>query len=508
MRAPSNGRTLGCESLDGDGTSSSVSHGRRSVLRRASLLWISVICLCHAPASHAQARPHPSGDLARIAVDLVSNLRNRTTIREWRRTHPGDSVEWNVAHSDGWFNDRWCAVLHGATAMGKRDAYFYVPSPVSAMSLPVATPDLREQCQLGAVTVVGTWADSLHSLASWRADSAALSATLGAVATTRAIDWPIRSTWKYPTAWKQGEVDVRTTIARDRPDSTRAFAPFLAMNTPLFETEYQLVPPPLGHPPIDTLIALAGLRGVEASVVGDYVKLALAGDSVAHTVDSARDRRLAETLEQLVRPDPPVPPDRRIGRLLVAEWLLDSAMNHIVFWASDTIAQRLLTGLGPQFQESHMDGWWHNHFWLTEALAVGGNGPAANVAFLNAMDRGFEVLSDCGRGHQVDDVIERGTTFLASHPNSPIRGEVELMLAEGYRDMVLLGLGGGYDGDDDAKAHFAPRIGMYHREAAAHFRNAFQLVGGSPRARFDWPEAWRLIAGLGPMSAHFYCVDD
>lgn len=475
-------------------------------LRCGPLISLSVICLAYAPASRAQALPHPSGDLARVVLDLVGNLHNRTTLRVWRRNHPGDSVEWNIAHSGGRFNDRWCAVLHGQTAMGNREAYFYVPSPGSAMSLPVGTPALRDQCRLGAVTVVGRWADTLHSLPAWRADSQALTATLGSAATTREIDWPIESIWEDRTVWQSGEVRVRATIASDRRNSPRTFAPFLAMNTPLFEAEYELVPPPLGHPPIDTLIALAGLRGVEASVVGDYVKLALSQAVVAFTVDSARDRRFAEALDHLVRPDPPVPPDRRIGRLLVAEWLLDSAVNHIVFWASDTIAQRLLTGLGPKFEESHMDGWWHNHFWLTEALAVGGNGPAANVAFLNGMDRAFEVLSDCGRGHQVDDVIERGSTFLASHPNSPIRGDVELMLAEGYRDAVLLGLGGGYDGEVDP--HFAPLRDAYRHEAVAHFRNAFRLIGASPRARFDRPEAWRLIAGLGPMSTHFYCVDD
>jgi hypothetical protein len=473
--------------------------------------------------AHAQSPSHSPAVLAPVALDLIGGLRSGTTLRDWRLSHPRDSVESNVSSDDHGPYNLWCAVVHGSTRAGARDAYFYVPSPGPTMALPIRSPDLRDRCRLGLMTLESAPVDSLESVQTWRADSAALTATLGPVASTQGIAWPLDQDWTRPMVWKRHGASVGTTIESHKTDPARKFTPFLVMSTPMSgmdiswqsllaaidtSTVETMFAPLLGQPSINTLIGLAALRESEERVVRAYVKDATATDSVVATIDTARDRRFAEALRKLVRPDPPVSPDQRIGRLLVADWLIDSSSYRVVFWTTDSIARALIGEIGPRLEEDHMGGWVQDHLWLTDALAIGGDGPAANTVFLDAMDHGFDFLAECGRGHQVDNVIERGTTFLASHPASPIRGDVELMLAEGYRDAVSLALGGGYDGDTEAKAYYAPRIGYYRREAIAHFRNAFRLLGPSPRTRFDRADAWRLVAGLDPLSTHFYCIDD
>lgn len=500
----------------------SAAPGRSGGPRSSRYYCLAPILLLMANSMHGQATVPSPATPARAALDVAGDLRNRTTLRDWRRRFPGDSIEWNTSHEDEAFNDQWCAMVRGAPQRGRegvvRVAYFYVPAAPPTLALPVESPTLRESCQLGAVSLDGVSTDSLSAVRSWRSDSSRLTAALGPVTSIHGVYWPLDGSASPPMIWKYGGVSVGAVVGIHREGSARSYFPLIVMTTPVSgfdvsseDLDRQLMDsvfvPPAGHPSIDSLIVLAGLRGAESLTIARHARLVSIEGDVKVTVDSVRDMRFAETMRALVRPESPVSPDHRIGRLLVAEWLLDAGAGRIVFWASDTIAQRLLTGLGPTFHESHMDGWWQDHFWLREALAIGGNGPAANVAFLNAMSRGFEYASDCGRGYQVDDVIERGVAYLSSHRASPIRGEVELMLAEGYRDAVLLASGGGYDaGGPDS--HFAPHRDRYRRAAIAHFRNAFRLLGSAPRARADWQEAWRLIAGIGVMQASFYCVDD
>lgn len=461
-------------------------------------------------AVRAQAVSPSSAGLARTALELTADLRDRTTLGAWLRRYPADSVQWNVAGDGDGFNSQWCAVLHGSTTLGRRDAYFYVPLPPSALTLPPAGAHLREQCQLGAVRLEAEWADSLRALRAWSSDSAELTRALGTAAATFIGAWVGEESGIHPLAWQGNELVGWMGVDRRRDRSVRTFAAVIALSSPTAELDEVVAPffaPPLGGASIDTLIALAGLQGSEATTIRDYVSITLAKDSVDPSVDTARDTRFEQMLDHLVRPSPIVSPDHRIGRLLVADWLLDATTNRVVFWAANPSVQHKISQLGPRFAESQMDGWWHDHFWLSEAVAVGGDGPAWNVAFLDAMGRGFDFLSDCGRRHQVDDVIERGTAYLDSHPTSPIRAQVELMLAEAERDAVVLGDGGGPEAGEGGEQFMAIRDSL-RGEAVMHFRSAFRVLAASPRARYDWQEAWRLDAGLKPAATQFDCADD
>ena len=225
---------------------------------------------------------------------------------------------------------------------------------------------------------------------------------------------------------------------------------------------------------------------------------------------ATKDSAFAVVLRSLLNLDPRLTRDQQVGRLLVADWLLAIASESAVYWGYDgrEKTRALLTSLGVGLHEDHLDGWLYDRAWLAQALAMGGKGPAADRAFLDAMRYGFEFAGACGAGHQVDDVIRRGNAYLAGHPGSPIRGEVHLMIAEAYSDVVSLSSGAEYGGGGEDTTRYAPQRASARVHAIGHSREGFRLAGSLPRSRDDCDNVWRLIAGISPLRTTFYCVYD
>jgi hypothetical protein len=147
------------------------------------------------------------------------------------------------------------------------------------------------------------------------------------------------------------------------------------------------------------------------------------------------------------------------------------------------------------------------HGWLQQAVALDSHGPAGDRAFLLALRRSFDFSAGCGSGSDLfREVIKHGEHYLATRARSPIRGEVEFFVAEGYSDLIALASGAAYDGMDIDR-YRADSVGA-RAAAVRHFREGYRLAGRSARAATDWPDVWRLLAGLPLEGTHFYCIDD
>jgi hypothetical protein len=510
-------------------------------IRGAIRLTLIVVIALQAALSPARAQSSSiaPGYLADSVIAAITVIHKSPTLAEWHRLHPTDSIEWAAISDAGDFDGNACASTSGALPLagnqrGLRVAHFYVPLRRPGQALPVSRRALRYQCRLGNIEFFASGADSDSAHASFRVDSLRLTATLprathpsfslpwfGDVRNADLI-WQVDSTRVFGldhTPWQYMGAEARPP-----------FAYFLAVTSPIalspsekpwqvaYTGVYTPEPRPLQHPQIlDTLLALGGLRGADASRF-----TALINRKVSAPMDTVhsplRDAEFAAAINALVNPERVVSPDQQVGRLLAADWMIESADWAFVYWhagleSEDPAAKRTrdvlaaAVGAGFGFDQLGSD-WMYNHALLARAISIGGTGPAADRAFIATMQRQFVTAGDACLGLAgIDSVLTHGAAYLARRPGSPIRGEVELMMAEAYGDQVAVASGAGYSEGDDVLVTGAPRDPMFAR-AMIHFRRGFALVGNNLRANEDWNMAWLLAAGLSPLGTRAYCVSD
>jgi hypothetical protein len=206
-------------------------------------------------------------------------------------------------------------------------------------------------------------------------------------------------------------------------------------------------------------------------------------------------------------------PERRSAALFLADAVIDRASTS--GWPIDDSAhaplRRELNSIGARigYVGGEDPGYVYYHNWLSEALRLAPGTRAGDLAFLTLAESGFSAEnSSCGTYFRT--IIARGTDYLHRYPASTIRGELHLLLAAAWGDVVTLAS----ERSDDAQLEDA-ELAKVRREgpsasahAIAEYTLGFRLVPNSPRARYFWPEAWRLMAGLPPSRTFFYCITD
>jgi hypothetical protein len=125
-------------------------------------------------------------------------------------------------------------------------------------------------------------------------------------------------------------------------------------------------------------------------------------------------------------------------------------------------------------------------------------------------DLAFRTMMDIGCSRYgkfaYADVIKQGELYLGKDHGSISRAEVELMVADAYRDIVALASGAGAYNENPA-VYKEETIGA-RQKAIMHYRNALPLLRSSTLTREAWHEAWRLIVGLPPTNLRYHCVYD
>lgn len=484
---------------------------------------------------HAQVpASQPVASLVQLGIDAVAPLRAHGTLSAWRRDHPQENVFVPMSRAGdspkdpdiGDFEQLWCGVA-GDTGTMRRDvalrrrAYFYVPQRMAGATSPALGNRTANDCVLGAIEVTVPPASFAKADSAFGADSARLVARFGPLADTGMIGWFFDRTSSRERIWHAGDFTIGlAAIALDSAGRGDVrFTREVVISGPGFPDDMDfgrryprtagVDAKPVHHAAeLDTVLAWSGLDAATTSSLLRYADRFAQDTGYGH-FGAVETGRLATLLERVVRPEPSVIAEQRSARLVTADMLLDAGARDIGFAGdADSTTRARFTAIGETFGEDDVEkSYYLTHGWLEQAVTLDSRGPAGDRAFLLALRRAFDFSAGCGAGSdRFRDVIKHGERYLTTRAQSSIRGEVELLVAEGYSDIVALASGADYDGID-AITNAADSAGA-RATAVRHFREGYRLAGTSSRAAADWANAWRLSAGLPPEATHFYCIND
>ena len=509
------------------------------------------------PASTPQP-PSPTPAMApRFPAHVVRELaalHAGTTPAAWVRAHPGDSLarfeRRLVVENDA----GWCARTVERTLLADgtpvlRYAYFYPPAPPPSLALPQA-PDaqlIREGCRLGAIWLETPAADSLSGGPLAAATRSALTEAYGPVhpapdgwynralsdSTGRAVLSRLPGGdvlrlglhflgavhWRAAGRWQSDSSVVVSAYDKGvRAGSARvlacAFLPFAGLGSlpPVADQERAV------DRKASALAAEAArLSGLDRGRA-DRLRAVLAAAESAFRrspPDSARAQARAVGPEMLtaltdwVTASGGLDAPHRAAALLAADQVLGTpAAGFVLEHADASGARQSLGALGAQFVHDEL-GRSENyaHSWLDAARRLDATGRAGQLATLALLRLGFNETGTCGGGEDPSQRVSRvGEELLRSLTDSAVAAEVHRLVGDGYGDVVALAAGAGEEyADSAAYTAAAPEA---RRQAIRHYRQGIALDPHSPDARTAWVEAWRLLAGLGPTTTHFFCVYD
>jgi hypothetical protein len=173
-------------------------------------------------------------------------------------------------------------------------------------------------------------------------------------------------------------------------------------------------------------------------------------------------------------------------------------------------ARMAMKSLGADYVHDELAGGdVYAHGLLKQAKALAPPGSAADEILLLQMERGFDETGACSAGaEEFSHVIEQGESLLAGQrtlPSSTL-ASLHFMIGDAYATIVWLANTTDTEYHDPKK--YRPIAESARSKALEHYRAAFNLEHGTPRAQRTWEEAWRLAAGLPPTSGRYYCVYD
>ena len=150
--------------------------------------------------------------------------------------------------------------------------------------------------------------------------------------------------------------------------------------------------------------------------------------------------------------------------------------------------------------------------WLWDAVRLDRDGPIGERALVVLLRHRLHTQPGCAGGGSQDDefrrVIARGEQALAGQVDPALRAEIEQLVAEAYGDIVYLASGGGYASTYFDPAAYGAEAPSARRKALIHYESALRPASDSLTRTRRLQAAWRLRAGLAPLSPHFVCMYD
>jgi hypothetical protein len=490
-----------------------------------------------------------------VIAKEVADFRNATTLSDWRRAHPRDSVrpidsrERDEAGEGFFFGSRGkVAVTASATVAGSgssamtRMVYFYPPSLQSLAAIPaIDTPAERllDRAVPGYLWIEATMPDEKTATAVAAEAGRLLDAALGAGQPNARIAAWGTAFWRNQVLWKSGDIEVGIGISSGPTRATTGpVRVIVAASLPRSER-------PL------TVFQRTAIerRNIDAHIAYDAATARLR-KRVEEALDVARiggepEKAMRELLPYVVPQgflEPPAEgdPDTLLG--VFKTWMdtaraLDPIRQAAALFAADQVLQgttapfqlavhqgagkaksltrrEAFAAFGATFRESPLGATYlYTNPWLKQALAIDPAGRIGELAFLTLLEKGFDTSGVCAEqgteGFKV--VISKGETYLASArgQTSPDRATALFAVAQSYSDIVALAGGAGYDGPggpDEKK--FKPEAPRARQQALRYYRLALEAERDTPRAQEAWAEVWRLTANLIPSRTYFYCMYD
>jgi hypothetical protein len=374
-------------------------------------------------------------------------------------------------------------------------------------------------------------ADSMDAAAHGTRTRVRLAVALGDADTVTELHWWGAAWWRQQARWQTGDLIVAAAVAgpyrslepsrvlvaaagrsADVQDSSWRFtgpAPQRSAEQRAFEQA--LLQDALG------LLAREQGEGAEIGVrlarsIGSF--LGPFGGAAPGDRQLTREERntFVDAVEDWARTAADLTGARRAAGLLAIDLLLDDFAQPAGLWdRSQSALRSRLEVAGAEFLFSPLgDAHVYTRSFLRRAVAADSVNRAGELAFLALMQLGFETSGTCrdqnGLGFRA--VIANGEAFLRARPRASIRTDVHFMVARAYSDFVAIARGAGYHLTDAQAAQYQREGERARMRAIDEYRAGFSGSGASRLALDSWPDAWRLLAGLGPSRTYFYCIYD
>jgi hypothetical protein len=467
-------------------------------------------------------------NLADSVLGELPSLREGVSLGAWKKLHSTDTIQEYVPQFAEVEN--WCARARSEASLGSgrnwvRTAYFYVPDPPASLALPLGTPkeELIDECRLGLVWTEIEDPDAARAQAVTVRES--LAAALGPGDTDPKINWWASGFWRNPVLWKRDVLSIAAAMTTFKKwatsESSRTARVFVAAAGP----KSRIIFDNFGD---DGRAAYIAKHRRVAALADEAVKIAAIGGPVEKTIRAAQDlvsvkdgstefptakerTEIFTAIDQWLSAARPLPPLRRAAALIVADQLMEQAGGP--GWGKDDYPdiRKRLEAQGAVFEWLLLgDVYGFTHTWLKEAWKLDGDGRAGELAFVTLMERGFETSGQCAdqNGKSFRAVIREGEGYLRRKPDSVFRGDIHLMIAQAYGDIVTIASGGGYFESQNEPEQYRAESADARSKAIEHYRIGFESTPNNSRAADVWPEAWRLMAGIPPTHTYFYCVYD
>lgn len=452
-------------------------------------------------------------------VEQLTLINKNVTLGEWKKIHPDESIEL-FSRNIGWtpVGDLWCArsrkELKPADGKGAvRFVYFYIPSVSPSQPLP-STEEVAglidKTCTLGAI-----WTQ-------YEAPSISFGEQL-ARSVREAINrrfgsgqFDIKMILSRETGrWQVGErilVSGFKQFSTTKTVEAYAFLPVSRLNADKIlhnesshADDYKIT---IGR--IQEMVAFTGITGPARDLILAEVVVSKSQQEGGSGKHKNVQEKLVTAFERWLSAAQKMDKQKQAAALLAADLILtvEQDAKGISDAEKGAATRDALTKLGAKFQKAPLESSIrYTHSWLLQARDSDINGPVGDLAFRILMENGFEISVSCGGGaEQFKKVIEQGEAYLQKTTVAAARSEVDLMVADAYRDIVALAEGAG---PEPSNANlYQNNAEDARRKAIQHYRFALENANDNPITKAAWAEAWRLIVGLPPSDLRYYCYYD
>jgi hypothetical protein len=175
-------------------------------------------------------------------------------------------------------------------------------------------------------------------------------------------------------------------------------------------------------------------------------------------------------------------------------------------WAA---RRRTLSAHGLAWEWSQLGATWvYGHGLLWRIWQEHPSNPWGERAFVRLLGLGWDTSVACRKGSdQFRAVIRQGEAFRARRPASPVRADVEFLIAQSYETWWSLSQASPEDPYAQSARYQAGAL-TARQKAIALYNDVLQLIPDSPEAAYARRVLPRLALGFATNQRRFFCVYD
>jgi|GEM_PF-4976519 len=447
----------------------------------------------------------------------VAQLTEKVTPAAWLQSHPGEELKVFNGHSREPEEGGWCACATKREPLPDgqelvRHALFASPEAPSPAVLPPdgdPTQLIMTGCLLAAIRVETKEPEIDRGIKLASETRQAITRSFGPSYHEGDSHYAYDRWWDTAAHWRAGRITIDSSY---RPDPNQAESRCVEVYAYLERSDVGIDSAETVEPGnereiagIQKAVTLGGLDRSQMAPLFSLLSEAQAWNEGRLPVPEDQEGSFVSTFEQWIANARGLDHRRQAAALVVADLILKKSEGGFQQLRGDQSAMRQrLAALGAEFKPSH-DSYFYTNSWLKEALRLDPDGEVGESAFLLLMERGFDWPGTCDLDEEpFRQVIEEGEKYLSRATKPEMITAVHFLVADAYRDIVTRVR---WAEDDEQASQYRAEAEQARLKAIQHYRLALSRDRTSPTAREAWGEAWRLMAGLPPRDARYFCLD-